>query len=144
MVTAILPDFLLRNFNKWDFLRAQFNNFLHNDRQVSVNKNYSFESFFTDQNDPGQLNPIFSSFAFQNTQPFYRICALHRPMPARLRGVAQPGRALPSGGRGRKFESSHPDQFRAWNTRTYKACPVGLFSYGQHASHLQVTVLYGS
>jgi hypothetical protein len=26
------------------------------------------------------------------------------------RGVAQPGRALPSGGRGRKFKSSHPDQ----------------------------------
>jgi hypothetical protein len=26
------------------------------------------------------------------------------------RGVAQPGRALPSGGRGRRFESSHPDQ----------------------------------
>ena len=67
MVTAILPDFLLRNFNKRDFLRTQFNNFLHNDRQVPVNKNYSLESFFTDQNDPGQLNPIFAPFAFQNT-----------------------------------------------------------------------------
>ena len=29
----------------------------------------------------------------------------------RNRGVAQPGRALPSGGRGRKFKSSHPDQY---------------------------------
>ena len=27
------------------------------------------------------------------------------------RGVAQPGRALSSGGRGRRFKSSHPDQF---------------------------------
>ena len=27
-----------------------------------------------------------------------------------VRGVAQPGRALPSGGRCRRFESSHPDQ----------------------------------
>ena len=27
------------------------------------------------------------------------------------RGVAQPGRALPSGGRSRKFESCHPDQY---------------------------------
>jgi hypothetical protein len=26
------------------------------------------------------------------------------------RGIAQPGRALPSGGRGRRFESSFPDQ----------------------------------
>jgi hypothetical protein len=26
------------------------------------------------------------------------------------RGIAQPGRALPSGGRGRKFESCFPDQ----------------------------------
>lgn len=29
------------------------------------------------------------------------------------RGVAQPGRALSSGGRGRRFESSLPDQFRS-------------------------------
>ncbi len=28
-----------------------------------------------------------------------------------IRGVAQPGRALPSGGRGRKFKSCHPDHF---------------------------------
>ena len=27
-----------------------------------------------------------------------------------LRGVAQLGRALPSGGSGRRFKSSHPDQ----------------------------------
>ena len=30
---------------------------------------------------------------------------------AKYRSVAQPGRALSSGGRGRKFESSHSDQF---------------------------------
>src|SRR3546814_12973404 len=30
------------------------------------------------------------------------------------RGVAQPGRALSSGGRGRRFESSLPDQFLAY------------------------------
>ena len=27
-----------------------------------------------------------------------------------IRGVAQPGRALSSGGRGQRFKSSHPDQ----------------------------------
>lgn len=33
------------------------------------------------------------------------------------RGIAQPGRALPSGGRGRRFESSFPDQFGLSITR---------------------------
>ena len=28
------------------------------------------------------------------------------------RSVAQPGRALPSGGRGRRFESSHSDHYQ--------------------------------
>jgi hypothetical protein len=32
-------------------------------------------------------------------------------IPATCRGVAQPGRALGSGPRGRRFESSRPDQF---------------------------------
>ena len=37
---------------------------------------------------------------------------------ARLdRGVAQPGRALSSGGRGRRFESSHPDHRISSNSR---------------------------
>ena len=47
--------------------------------------------------------------------------AYYRPAPASQmlrhrrsgRGVAQPGRALSSGGRGRRFESSLPDQFLA-------------------------------
>lgn len=34
------------------------------------------------------------------------------------RGVAQPGRALPSGGRGRKFKSCHPDQYNQWVIET--------------------------
>ena len=41
------------------------------------------------------------------------------------RGVAQLGRALPSGGRGRRFESSHPDQLRCWETKD----PVGSDAY---------------
>src|SRR3546814_480594 len=37
------------------------------------------------------------------------------PVGAQIgRGVAQPGRALSSGGRGRRFESSLPDQFLAY------------------------------
>ena len=41
------------------------------------------------------------------------------------RGVAQPGRALSSGGRGRRFKSSHPDQ-----VSKPKSQPSGwLFSY---------------
>ncbi len=38
--------------------------------------------------------------SFSQSVNSYTIC----------RGVAQPGRALSSGGRGRKFESSLPDQ----------------------------------
>lgn len=58
-----------------------------------------------------------------------RIAPLRRPSmhladPEKLltrvrvndRGVAQPGRALPSGGRGRRFESSHPDQLVTVNS----------------------------
>jgi hypothetical protein len=40
--------------------------------------------------------------------PFLAAVASMRPLTSR--GVAQPGRALPSGGRSRKFESCHPDQ----------------------------------
>src|SRR5439155_19535136 len=61
-----------------------------------------------------------------------RACALHdpplssrglgsRPRPSSQtgsgRGVAQPGRALSSGGRGRRFESSLPDQLTALTIR---------------------------
>ena len=39
-------------------------------------------------------------------------CLAATPVGAQIgRGVAQPGRALSSGGRGRRFESSLPDQF---------------------------------
>ena len=37
------------------------------------------------------------------------------PLPNANRGVAQLGRALPSGGRSRRFESFHPDQIPAIN-----------------------------
>jgi hypothetical protein len=66
--------------------------------------------FFRNKNDPGQQSAIFDGYAFQSSNPFYRICAFIGYVPVQARGVAQPGRALPSGGRGRKFESSHPDQ----------------------------------
>ena len=36
--------------------------------------------------------------------------AVHNPQSSLIRGVAQLGRALPSGGRSRRFESFHPDQ----------------------------------
>ena len=39
-----------------------------------------------------------------------KLCAL-------MRGVAQPGRALPSGGRGREFKSRHPDHLACGYTR---------------------------
>ncbi len=38
-----------------------------------------------------------------------RACLLRDPSRVTRRGVAQPGRALSSGGRGRRFESSFPD-----------------------------------
>lgn len=40
--------------------------------------------------------------------PRQRVAAIHRD--AGFRSVAQPGRALSSGGRGRRFESCHSDQ----------------------------------
>ncbi len=45
-------------------------------------------------------------------QPSHHDPGTHLPdiFNTGCRGVAQPGRALPSGGRGRRFESSHPDQ----------------------------------
>ena len=42
------------------------------------------------------------------------------------RGIAQPGRALPSGGRGRRFESSFPDQHAGHPTKEAGG-NVGLF-----------------
>ena len=40
-----------------------------------------------------------------------RACLHREPSRVTRRGVAQPGRALSSGGRGRRFESSLPDHF---------------------------------
>lgn len=40
-----------------------------------------------------------------------KVFGVSRRIPRHGRGVAQPGRALPSGGRGRRFKSCLPDQF---------------------------------
>jgi hypothetical protein len=42
MVCPILADFLLQKFNNADVFDLQFNEFLQNDRQVSVNKKIFF------------------------------------------------------------------------------------------------------
>ena len=50
---------------------------------------------------PARSTPNFLAFDTVDGLPYY---------PATCRGVAQPGRALGSGPRGRRFESSRPDQ----------------------------------
>ncbi len=45
----------------------------------------------------------------------YKVAPLHSKT---CRGVAQPGRVLPSGGRGRRFESSLPDHFLIYSKAT--------------------------
>ena len=66
---------------------------------------------------------------FHSRRPFYTIAALRRTRF--FRGVAQPGRALRSGRRGRRFKSSHPDQQR-------KSGPHGRFFVGGCAEDLNL------
>jgi arylsulfatase A-like enzyme len=47
----------------------------------------------------------------------------------------------PPQGWGREFESRFPLQNSPIKLKTYRFHPVGLFSYGQDASHTQVTTL---
>ena len=72
----------------------------------------------------GCLCPIRTAFAtywtslasFRGAARTISLQAFHRPVG---RGVAQPGRALSSGGRSRWFKSSHPDQLAFFCCRAY-------------------------
>lgn len=66
------------------------------------------------------------------------------------RGVAQPGRALPSGGRGRRFKSCHPDLFlqvfcslvapRQWGNRV--VIPTGPFLSRKLIIHIAISAFF--
>ena len=59
-----------------------------------------------------------------------RARACSRPRSGKRRGVAQPGRALPSGGRGQRFKSSHPDQSKQWIMSSPASSTVDRFRCG--------------